>query len=192
MEPDQYLDACDAIDWQHPSVRQQAMMLAAPSSNLELTARRCFEFVRDQIRHSADDNEGPVTWKASQVLQQGVGFCYGKSHLLAALLRANGIPAGLCYQRLRQRDNRFCLHSLNALYLQPYGWYRVDARGSKAPPVGGFNPPSEQLPFRAENSGEMDMPEIWQRPLPFIVRKLQQAESVSHLLANLPDAPLFV
>jgi len=36
----------------------------------------------------------PVTCKASDVLIYGTGYCYAKSHLLAALLRANAIPAG--------------------------------------------------------------------------------------------------
>jgi len=39
-----------------------------------------------------------VTCSASEVLREGTGICFAKSHLLAALLRAVGIPAGLCYQ----------------------------------------------------------------------------------------------
>ena len=54
------------------------------------TARACFEFVRDQIKHSRDYEMDPTTWKASDVLLHGTGYCYAKSHLLAAMLRANG------------------------------------------------------------------------------------------------------
>nr|WP_320193052.1 transglutaminase family protein [uncultured Desulfobacter sp.] len=67
------------------------------------------------------------------VLKYKTGYCYAKSHLLAALLRACNIPAGLCYQRLTIANNKapFCLHGLNAVYLQRHGWYRIDSRGNK-------------------------------------------------------------
>jgi len=67
------------------------------------------------------------------VLKYKTGYCYAKSHLLAALLRANNIPAGLCYQRLTIENDMlpYCLPALNAVYLPKYGWYRIDARGNK-------------------------------------------------------------
>ncbi|MBL0716467.1 MAG: transglutaminase family protein [Desulfosarcina sp.] len=73
----------------------------------------------------------------------GTGYCYSKSHLLAALLRANDIPAGLCYQRLTVSDNKppFCIHGLNAVYLEQHGWYRLDARGNKSGVTAEFCPP---------------------------------------------------
>ncbi|MBI2949982.1 MAG: hypothetical protein HYY23_20300 [Verrucomicrobia bacterium] len=45
-------------------------------------------------------------------MEHRAGFCYAKSHLLAALLRARGIPAALCYQRLAfdAAGSAFCLH----------------------------------------------------------------------------------
>jgi transglutaminase-like putative cysteine protease len=65
----------------------------------------------------------PVTCKASDVLIHGTGYCYAKSHLLVALLRANGIPAGLCYQRLTIENDgpSYCLRGLNAVYLEQHG-----------------------------------------------------------------------
>ena len=91
----------------------------------------------------------PVTLKASEVLQHGTGFCYAKSHLLAALLRANGIPAGLCYQRLSVNDTGapWCLHGLNAVFLEDIGWYRCDARGNRPGVTAAFTPPVERLAF---------------------------------------------
>ena len=72
-----------------------------------------------------------VTCKAS-TCSQLERLLLSKSHLLAALLRANGIPAGFCYQRLSIDDigPPFSLHGFNAVWLQEYGWYRVDARGN--------------------------------------------------------------
>ncbi len=110
---------------------------------------RCFEFVRDSIKHSWDYQLNPVTCKASDVLLYGTGYCYAKSHLLAALLRANHIPAGLCYQRLTIENDvpPYCLHGLNAVYLKQHGWYRMDARGNKAGVNAEFVPPIEKLAF---------------------------------------------
>ena len=94
-DPAAYLGQSDVIDWHAANIKQLASRLAAGDSGR--TAERCFQFVRDEIKHSADFQLDPVTCKASGVLAHGTGFCYAKSHLLCALLRANAIPAGLCY-----------------------------------------------------------------------------------------------
>ena len=60
--------------------------------------RAAFEWVRDSIGHSYDVSDPRITLSATEVLEHRVGLCYAKSHLLAALLRAEGIPTGLCYQ----------------------------------------------------------------------------------------------
>lgn len=98
MQP--YLSRSRYIDFDDEQVKACATALVRnAASELDVVAR-CFAFVRDEIRHSSDFKLNPVTCKASDVLRHRTGFCYAKSHLLAALLRANGIPAGLCYQRL--------------------------------------------------------------------------------------------
>jgi len=84
----QYLQATEIINWQRPALLVKAQELAAGLNDKTEIARRCFEFVRDQIRHSWDYRQNPVTCVASEVLLQGTGYCYAKSHLLAALLRA--------------------------------------------------------------------------------------------------------
>jgi len=94
-----FLAASTYIDFDTPEVRATARRLAQGGASELEVARACFEFVRDEIRHSSDFRLNPVTCKASDVLRHGTGYCYAKSHLLAALLRANGIPAGLCARR---------------------------------------------------------------------------------------------
>lgn len=95
-----FLKSTYIIDWQHPLVLEQALELSNNLDNPIEIAKSCFEWVRDKIYHSSDFQMNPVTLKASEVLENKTGFCYSKSHLLAAFLRANRIPSGLCYQRL--------------------------------------------------------------------------------------------
>lgn len=189
---DQYLQVSECIDWTHPDVLARARALADGAATPEAVARTCFEFVRDSIQHSQDYQLNPVTCSASEVLAAGTGFCYAKSHLLAALLRANGIPAGLCYQRLSldEQDTAFALHGLNAVHLADHGWYRVDPRGNKAGVDAQFTPPREQLAFAVECDGEADLPEIWPVPLPVVVTALRSWHTYDTLAEHLPDVPL--
>ncbi len=185
----QYLKNSEFIDWQHPLVAKKAAELAKGDRAEEMIAKRCFEFVRDKIKHSWDYRMNPVTCKASDVLIHGTGYCYAKSHLLAALLRANNIPAGLCYQRLTTDNDSppYCLHGLNAIYLQQHGWYRVDARGNKPGIHAAFTPPMEQLAFSVIGVSEKDFAEIWPEPLSIIINALTKNSTVEQVFNNLPD-----
>lgn len=183
----EYLQSSEIMDWKHPAVSALAKKLAGGTA--EEIARRCFEWVRDEIHHSADFQMNPVTCSASEVLQAGTGYCYAKSHLLAALLRANSIPAGLCYQRLSLNGQGapYCLHGLNAVYLPDYGWYRMDARGNKAIVNAQFKPPAEQLAFELTAAGEADLPGIYSDPLPEVVAVLRRYKTYDAVARNLPD-----
>lgn len=186
-----YLEATEYIDWKNQAILAQAKILSKGSCSPEETIRQCFEFVRDEIKHSWDYKLNPVTYKASDVLNYGTGYCYAKSHLLAALLRANSIPAGLCYQRLTITDvPPFCLHGLNAVYLNAFGWYRIDARGNKQGVSASFCPPIEKLAFPIVTQGEADLPEIWAEPLPLVIQTLKKYKTVEEVANNLPDVDL--
>jgi transglutaminase-like putative cysteine protease len=186
---EKFLKSSEYIDWKHPTVRKTAEELAAGSGSDEETAKRCFEFVRDRIKHSWDFHQNPVTCKASDVLAHHTGYCYAKSHLLAALLRAGGIPAGLCYQRLSVGDEGppYCLHGLNAVYLKQYGWYRIDARGNKPGVSAGFFPPVEKLAFPIKEAAERDIDGIRWEPLPVVIQVLMENVTVEEVHRNLPD-----
>jgi transglutaminase-like putative cysteine protease len=187
-----YLSASTYIDFDMPDVLSMARRLGEGAASELDVVRACFEFVRDTIRHSVDFKLNPVTCKASDVLRHGTGYCYAKSHLLAALLRANGIPAGLCYQRLSVGDSGapYCLHGLNAVYLKDIGWYRIDARGNKPGVDARFDPPSERLAFAIRAREERMLPEIWAEPLPVVVEALERYATWDQVLANLPDVEL--
>lgn len=186
---EEFLVSSEIIDFTHPPVAAKARELAQRcSSNTEI-AKRCFEFVRDEIRHTGDAGEGITTLRASEVLEQAQGWCYAKSILLAALLRANGIPAALCYQRLSCSEyakDIYCLHGLNAVFLKEYGWYRIDARGNKAGVDAQFDPPHEQLAFiLGEN--EYDLPQRYSEPLPVVVEALKTRKDYSEMIGHFPD-----
>lgn len=130
-----------------------------------------------------------TTYKVSDILKYKTGWCYAKSHLLAALLRANGIPVGFTYQRLscsEYKKDIYCLHGLNAVYLKEYGWYRVDARGNKEGVNAQFNPPYEQLAFEL-GENEYDLPEILSEPLDEVVHALKKYQTYDEMVENFPD-----
>lgn len=189
---DQYIAQCTIINCGHETILQKASQLACGSNSKLEIAKRCFYFVRDEIKHSWDYQTGPVTLTAADVLHHGTGFCYAKSHLLAALLRANQIPTGLCYQRLTIENNQppFCLHGLNAIWFEEFGWYRVDARGNNKNVSADFCPPKEQLAFPIVASGEIDLPEIWPSPINEVIHCLTRYPTIQEVAAHLPDIPL--
>jgi transglutaminase-like putative cysteine protease len=184
-----YLQVTEVIDWQHPDIFQLAEKLASKNQDINTTTKSCFEWVRDNIFHSSDYKMNPLTCRASEVLQYKTGYCYAKSHLLAALLRANSIPAGFCYQRLSVYDDGapYSLHGLNAVYLPEYGWYRLDARGNKEGVDAQFMPPHEQLAFKINFAEEIDCKHIFSEPIPEVVKTLQTYTTWDEMLLNLPD-----
>ena len=192
-----YLQISEIIDWQNSEILGLAHHLASTHQTTEDIAKSCFEWVRDEIRHSRDYQMNPVTCRASDVLKYKTGYCFAKSHLLAALLRANQIPAGLCYQRLTIDDpptikpyeqNVSCtLHGLNAIFLPEIGWYRVDARGNRDGINAQFTPPQEQLAFEIRSPQEANFPNIFAEPLSVVVDVLQSFTKWEEVLLHLPD-----
>ena len=186
---EKYLQPSQIIDWQNPEILELADRLAATAQTTEEIAKACFEWVRDRIQHSYDYQLNPVTCRASDVLKYQTGYCFAKSHLLAALLRANQIPAGLCYQRLSLDDRGapYTLHGLNAIFLPEIGWYRIDPRGNRVGVNAQFTPPQEQLAFEIRSSQESNFSNIFAEPLPIIVDVLQTSSTWQDVLTNLPD-----
>ncbi|MFH9764434.1 transglutaminase family protein [Streptomyces anulatus] len=186
-----YLAVDEAIDHEHPRVVEAATRLARGTDTAYAYARAAFEFVRDTIPHSADSGDPRVTWRASEVLAARTGICYAKSIALTALLRAGGIPAGLCYQRLVGRDGATpVIHGLVALRLPgARDWARVDPRGNKPGIDAQFSLEEERLAWVArEEFNEVDYPGVYAAPPEVILRALKSARDRSELLRNLPAA----
>lgn len=176
-----YLGADPVIDVGHPAIQRFAATLRAEHPDDVDFARAAFEYARDAVLHSCDVQDPRVTLSASEVLRYGVGLCFTKAHLLIALLRSQGIPAGLCYQRLTDDGQSFDLHGFVAIYLQK-GWHRQDPRGNKPGVNAQFSLTTEQLawPVRGE-LGERDYAEVLASPHPAVVRALSAATDVLEL-----------
>ena len=189
MNLDNFLEETNIINFSHPSIKELAVKLAINCKDDENIAKNCFIYVRDEIHHSGDYKDDITTYIASDVLKYKTGWCYAKSHLLAALFRANGIPTGFCYQRLfcnEYKDNTYCLHGLNAIYLKKYGWYKVDPRGNKENVNAQFCPPLEKLAFELEE-GEINLPDIYEAPLDIVIDKLKNCKCYDDMIGNFPD-----
>ena len=186
---DDFLQATDIIDSTNPTIVAAAADIVGDAKDDEAVAHRCFKWVRDAVRHSSDHPIPIVTCTASDVLKHRVGFCYAKSHLLVALLRARGIPAALCYQRLAfdSTASSFFLHGLVAVHLKRHGWYRVDPRGDKPGISSDFTPPVECLPYTPKLTGEMDVPGRFPDAMACVVSTLRQWPTAADVRAHLPD-----
>ena len=95
------------------------------------------------------------------MLKNKTGICWTKSCLLAALLRANGIPSGISYQLLTRADDDgegYMIHALNTLYLKDFNkWVRLDARGNKENINAYFSLDEEHLAYTIRSElGEID------------------------------------
>ncbi|TDL60090.1 transglutaminase family protein [Rhodococcus qingshengii] len=176
---DDYLLELNEVNYSNPNIKKIADELFNPSQTEIEKAKIAFEFVRDEISHSWDIQSKRVTCNASEVLDFKEGICYAKSHLLASLLRSQGIPIGFCYQRLMLFDTPekgYCIHALNAVFLKLLNkWIRVDARGNKEGINAQFSIEEEKLAFSInEELDEMDYPVIYAKPHPKIVAVLEE------------------
>nr|BFD86252.1 transglutaminase domain-containing protein [Streptomyces sp. Xyl84] len=183
-----YLAADEAIDHDHPVVREVAAQLAEGVADSYAYARSAYEFVRDIIPHSQDSGDPRVTWRASDVLRLRTGICHAKAHALAALLRAEDIPTALCYQRLAWDDGAgHALHGLVAVRFRG-AWHRQDPRGNKPGVDAQFSLAGERLAYVPDQkSNEMDYPVLYAEPHPVVLNALKAAPDRAALSAELPS-----
>ncbi len=188
---DEYLKHDSVIDYDNKSITKLADVLFKKADNEPEFIRNAYEFVRDNISHSADINEDAITCAASEVLKAKHGICFAKSHLLAALLRCKSVPAGFCYQKLILDDETspvLIYHGLNGVYIKDYKkWIRLDARGNKIGVNAQFSTETEQLafPIRSE-MGETDSFVIYPNPDIAVLEKLRKSKTRTELWENLP------
>lgn len=98
---EQYLQPTRFLDFSHPSVQTFAEIHAGDGNARDKSIRLNLA-VRDGIRYDPYSFELTAdTYKASNCLAKGAGFCVPKAILLAACARAVGIPARLGYANVR-------------------------------------------------------------------------------------------
>lgn len=191
---DNYLLELTEVNYSNPIIKKIAEKLFDPTQTEIEKARIAFEFVRDEISHSWDIQSKRVTCSASEVVDFKEGICYAKSHLLASLLRSQGIPTGFCYQRLMLFDTPekgYCIHALNAIFFKSLNkWIRVDARGNKEGVNSQFSVEEEKLAFAInEEFQEKDYPLIYVKPHPKIVAVLKENTNALEMYKHhLPDS----
>lgn len=187
--PDEvFLEETLVVDYGNRGIRALAALLVAEQP--EKTARQCFLWVRDQISHSMDACREELPYRASDVLTLGTGLCFAKSHLLVALLRANGIASGFCYQRLMMDSSKpsYCSHGFVGVWLEGWGWYRCDPRGNKPGIACEFIPGQENLAYTASLAGEIDYPQIWASPWPELIIAMESLQNMENYRRNPIDA----
>src|SRR5699024_7176772 len=151
-------------------------------------AKIAFEFTRDQIQHSFDDQSCTrVTISAEEAMEKKEGICFAKAHLLATLLRGMGIPTGFCYQLKNNPKAGYVLHGLNAVYFEDTGWRRIDPRGNKAGIDSQFSLNFEKLAYPIDVSkGEIDYPNVFVAPVPKVITAMQKSKNVEDLFYKRP------
>lgn len=188
---EEYLKITDVIDFHDISIRQLADSLYENAENEIDFIKSAYEYVRDQISHSADIEGDLITCSASEVLKTGHGICFAKSHLLTALLRSKGIPAGFCYQKLILDDDtapELICHGLNGVYVKELDkWIRLDARGNKEGVNAQFSLEKEQLAFPIRTQmGEADNFYVYPEPDANVLSSMKTCNTRSELWKKLP------
>ncbi len=95
---DEYLKPTKLCDCDNAKLKEKAKEIIKGAKTPKEAALKIFYFVREEIAFGMDY---PNT-KASQTLKKGIGFCYTKTNLQIALLRAVGIPARCHYAHLHK------------------------------------------------------------------------------------------
>lgn len=188
----EFLEKNEYVDYDDLAVKSMAERLKAESPDELSLIRNTYNFVRDEIKHSWDAQDRRVTVSASDTLCEGVGICWAKANLLAALLRANGVPAGFSYQRLTlgdTPDTGYCIHAMNTVYVSCLDkWIRLDARGNKEGVSAEFSTDEEVLAFEIKSAGEIDYHDNHSYPDQGLMKVLEEnTDAIDMYLHHLPD-----
>lgn len=188
MSLDAYLKQTEFIDFGEENVSSRATALKLNADDTIDLIKDTFEYVRDQIAHSVDARLHTPAAKASEVLAAGGSICWAKANLFAALLRANGIPSGISYQILTKGESPetgYMVHALNTVYVENYGWVRLDARGNKEGVDAQFSLDEEKLAFVVRPElGERDMHDNHPDADPELMKLIQDSDDILLMLSE--------
>lgn len=172
-----YLNPCKYIDSDDSFIQEKAADLAAVSSGKSELIENTYHFVQNQIIHSYFTADKKITLTASEALREGSGICFSKANLLAALLRANDIPTGICYQRFNFLDGgeqKYSIHALNAVYLGGIiKWIRLDTRSTQLTVNNEVALDKMMFNLSTRDETDIDFDQIYCEPAPMIMEKLE-------------------
>ena len=185
-----FLLETELIDFCHPEMIKKSLQLFKPEMSDVEKAKVAYLFVRDEIPHSFDCNARVITARASDVLIHQTGICHAKANLLAALLRAQNIPTGFCFQHITLADDDslgYCVHAYNAVFLEDH-WIRLDARGNNPGVHAQFSLEKSVLAFlNRPEYDEYHWPGIYANPHRDTMLMLKKAGSMQDVLDHLPE-----
>jgi len=108
-----------------PAVRELSRQILAGETNPAVKARKCFEWIADNIRYSYAVEYSTIRNISDYCLTHRYGDCGQEALLFITLCRLNGVPA-----RWQSGWNTFpgehTIHDWAEIYLAPYGWVPVD------------------------------------------------------------------
>ncbi|MBD3256623.1 MAG: cysteine protease [Candidatus Lokiarchaeota archaeon] len=129
MELDRYLQSSYFFDFHKKKVNQKALEITEGLEHHKEKAIALFYWVRDQIKYKQGSFYlTKSTFKASNNIRRGYGFCVSKAVLLSTLARAVGIPArihlaDIINHKIPQKivdymsTNIFYIHGYSELFL---------------------------------------------------------------------------
>lgn len=134
-----YLAPTYFLDCASPVVEEFATRICKGINNHTERAIRLYYAVRDEIRYDPYDvSPSRTTFKASNVLTKGSGYCVAKAIALAALGRQQGIPSRLGFADVRNHLSTHRLREVmnsNTFYYHGYTEFLLNGLWVKATPA---------------------------------------------------------
>lgn len=143
-DPGAFLAATHYVDCDHQAVRDfaaRALAALPPGADDTRRAIALFDAVRDGLRYDPYSfSPAPEDYRASAIAGQEAGFCVPKAILLAAVMRASGIPAALGFADVRNHLNTPRLQELMGTDLFIYhGYVQIWLNGQSFKITPAFN-----------------------------------------------------
>lgn len=135
-----YLGASRYFDIAHPTVRAFVASAIGDATSERDKAVRLFYAVRDRIRYDPYRiSYEPAAYRASQVIEDGYGWCVSKAGLLAACARAVGIASAIgladVVNHLNTEKLRARMGGVDVFYDHGYAVLLIEGRWVKAVPA---------------------------------------------------------
>lgn len=135
-----YLAPTWFLDHQAPAVQRFVREAIGEEQDLRARAIRLFYAVRDRIRYDPYRiSYESAAYRASQVIEDGYGWCVSKAGLLAACARAAGIPAAIgladVINHLNTEKLRARMGGIDVFYDHGYTALLIGGRWVKAVPA---------------------------------------------------------